>query len=205
MKNHQKSNIKEYSRRELLKGTGAFLLGSLWASAELSTACNNTNTSDTSSAIKSIESYYVINNPTGSSKVALDYLYSIEHIWVKVLLNNVVQIGVTDKFQKLLGIPDRCLLSPKGTIVNIGDSFGSLGGYKTTAELISPVSGEILEINQNLMTHSGVQRIQLDPYNNGWMLKVKLSKPEELEELLTPMYYAYLQTQDWEGPIPEMH
>jgi glycine cleavage system H protein len=106
----------------------------------------------------------------------------------------VVQIGGPDKLQKLVGDNStgdvnkaditKCSLSPVVTIIRIGDSFGALESNKTTTTLISPVSGEIIEMNQDLLAYPAVIRISFDPYNNGWMLKIKMSKPEELAELL---------------------
>jgi glycine cleavage system H protein len=197
MKNTGDNNTNGRSRRDFLKNACIIIGGAMLAAPALSSACNNTNTTS--------EPFYTIDNSGSHSTVALDRLYSTEHIWVKKLGNNVVQIGVTDKMQKLVGDLGGCTLSPAGTFINIGDSFGTIGGGKTNLELISPVSGEITEMDQDLLTYPAVIRINLDPYNNGWMLNIKLSKPAELNDLFAPMYYAYLQTQDWTGPIPAKH
>jgi glycine cleavage system H protein len=222
MQNVVHNDAERLSRREFMKNAGTVIGGVLLASPTLSTACNKKNTSSTTVATEVIstqsstsEPFYVVNNPGGSSKVALDRLYSIEHIWIKKLGSDVVQIGVTDKFQKLLGYSSignasktgitKCLLPSAGTIISVRDSFGSIESNKANATLISPVSGEVIEINQDLLSYPAVLRISFDPYNNGWMLKIQLSKPEELNDLVSSMYYAYLQTQDWTGPVPEVH
>jgi glycine cleavage system H protein len=222
MKTNEHINSKRLSRREFLKNAGTVIGGALLTSPALSISCSKEITSSAivDTEVASIQSsmsetFYIVNNPGGSSKVALDRLYSIEHIWVKILGNNLVQIGVTDKLQKLLGVITtgdinksgitKCSLSSVGTIINGGENFGIIESNKTGITLISPVSGEILEINQDLLTYPAVVRINLDPYNNGWMMKIQLSKPAELDELFAPMYYAYLQTQEWTGPVPEMH
>jgi glycine cleavage system H protein len=222
MQNVKRNDAGIFSRREFLKNAGTVIGGVLLASPALSTACNKKNTSSTTDDTESTstqsstsESFYIVNNPGGSSKVALDRLYSIEHIWVKKFGSDVVQIGVTDKFQKLLGYSNignvsktgitKCSLPSVGTIISVGDNFGSIESNKANATLISPVSGEVIETNQDLLSYPSVLRISFDPYNNGWMLKIQLSKPEELNNLVSPMYYAYLQTQNWIGAIPEVH
>ncbi len=191
------------SRRDFIKDSSMIIGGAMLASSTLTSSCKTTNTSSDTSTTS--EQFYIINNQGSTSKVALDRLYSDTHIWVKNLGDNVVQIGVTDKFQKLMGNSIECSLSLPGTIINIGESFGAVGARKFNADLISPVSGKVIETNQDLMVFPAVERINFDPYFNGWMLKVKLSKPAELDELLSPMYYAYLQTQNWIGTVPEMH
>jgi glycine cleavage system H protein len=196
-------NPEKLSRREFLKSTGAIIGGVMLAPPALSAACNKENTSGT--AVSESDLYYIANNLGGSSRVALDRLYSIEHIWVKKLGSNVVQLGVTDKYQALIGLISQCWLSEPGTVINMGDSFGTLEGMKTNAALISPVSGEVTETNQYLLTNTQAEYVNIDPYVNGWLLEIRLSQPHEMEELLAPMYYAYLQTREWTGPIPAMH
>jgi glycine cleavage system H protein len=90
-------------------------------------------------------------------------------------------------------------------MIKAGNIFGSLEGLKSNAELISPVSGEIIESNQELATYTAGIRINMDPYGLGWMLEIKLSNHDELKNLWSPMYYAYLQTPDWTGPVPAMY
>jgi glycine cleavage system H protein len=177
--------------------------GALIASQAVSLACECNNAADT--ATTTGDQFYIIENPGGTIKVALDRRYSDTHIWVKDIGDDVVMTGVTDKFQKLMGNAVECSLSLPNNIIKAEDIFGTVGARKFNADLISPVSGEVIETNLDLTTYPSVARINSDPYGNGWMLKIKLSYPEELDDLLSPMYYAYLQTQNWTGPVPEMH
>jgi glycine cleavage system H protein len=194
-----KNGLSVISRRDFLKGTGLVIGGAMLATPSLALSCKSTAESS-----ESAEPFYTVTNITGSSLVAMDRLYSIEHIWVKTIAKNTVQIGITDKLQKVVGNAGATLL-PVGTIIHAGDIFGSLEAWKINMDLISPVSGEITESNQELATAAAGFRINMDPYGLGWMLEIKLSNPKELDNLVSPMYYAYLQTQKWEGDIPAMH
>ncbi len=73
-----------------------------------------------------------------------------------------------------------------------------------SVDLISPVSGKIIETNQSVIQHPS-QVLNGDPYTTGWMLKIKISNPTDLNKLVTPLYYAYLHSEGWTGPVPVMH
>jgi len=133
-------------------------------------------------------------------QVESDRLYSVEHIWVKNLGNNIVSIGMTDKFQSLTGDVYMCWLSPLLTDLKAGDSFGSMETAKMNVDLITPVSGKVLEMNQSLIEMP--QSIKSAPYA-AWMLKIQMSKPSELEKLMPPENYAQLQPAGC-GEIPEI-
>jgi glycine cleavage system H protein len=190
------------SRREFLKDVGIIIGETALASFTLSSACNNSGASSTatvpttSNLTQSInttvastqtalsstsESYSLITVPGGTSKVALDRLYSIEHIWVKNLGSDIVQIGITDKFQLLLSNIGKIMLNPPGKTLKAGESFGSVEAIKMNTDLISPVSGNVIETNQSILELSHI--INADPYGS-WMLKVQLSDPSELSILV---------------------
>jgi glycine cleavage system H protein len=145
----------------------------------------------------------LVDTPGCTSKVATDRLYSIEHIWVKKLGNDTVQIGITDKFQLLIGLINTCWVSAPGAILRAGESFGDIEGNKMNADIIGPVSGQVLERNVAVMARP--QPLNGDPYTSGWLLKIQLSKPAELNNLVAPLYYAYLQSVGWAGSVPAMH
>jgi glycine cleavage system H protein len=195
----QRNVLSRISRRDFLKGTGLIIGGAMLATPSLSLSCKSTAESS-----ESATPFYTVTNTTGNSLVATDRLYSIEHIWVKTIAKNTARIGVTDKLQKIVGTASAALL-PVGNIINAGDVFGSLEAWKINMDLISPVSGEIIESNQDLAISTAGVRINMDPYGLGWMLEIKLSHPAELDNLVSPMYYAYLQTQNWTGAVPARH
>jgi glycine cleavage system H protein len=146
----------------------------------------------------------LIDIPGCSTKVATDRLYSTDNIWVKNLGNNTVQIGITDEFQLLIGLIDTCWVSPPASVLKVEESFGDIEGYKMSVDLISPVSGKVLATNQSVIEHPA-PLLNGDPYITGWMLNIQMSNPADLNNLVTPMYYAYLKSEGWTGPVPSMH
>jgi glycine cleavage system H protein len=218
---NQKNNVKEFSRREFLKDTCAAIGGTAIASLALSSACKDTTTttisgtssnpdssvSATSSSTQPITTTingvpYLDDIPGMESKVALDRLYSVDHIWVKDLGDDVVQIGITEKCLMLIGNIRLCYIPPVGTVVKAGDEFGNAEGFKINLAFISPVSGEVVKSNQKIVGEP--TSLNNQPYVQGWMLNIKLSNPEEMNDLVSPMYYAYLQSKAWTGDIPAM-
>jgi glycine cleavage system H protein len=162
----------------------------------------NTIQSVNSSPPISTSELTLIEVPGCTCKIASDRLYTVYHVWVKNLGDNTVLIGVSDKFQLLTGVIKNCGLSSPGTNITVNDPFGAVSAHKIAADLISPVSGNILDANQSVIQVP--QNINADPYGN-WMLKIQLSKPSELNDLLSPIYYAYLQASDWTDPVPAEH
>ena len=102
--------------------------------------------------------------------------YTKEHEWIKVD-GNVATIGITDFAQGELG--DVIFLDiDSGKTVNAGDSVGSVEAVKTVSDIYSPVSGKIIEVNTAI--NDGPESVNKDPYGDGWLLKVEMSKPEEV-------------------------
>jgi glycine cleavage system H protein len=96
--------------------------------------------------------------------------YTKDHEWAK-FEGNVATIGVTDHAQRELGDIVFVELPKVGNKVEAGQSFGTIEAVKTVAELYSPVSGVIAEVNGALSGDAGV--INQDPYGNGWIIKVQ--------------------------------
>jgi glycine cleavage system H protein len=105
-----------------------------------------------------------------------------------------VVIGISYSMFEILYNPWKCSLSKPGTSLAKGDNFGAIEGYKMAADLISPVSGTVVQINPLVVgivdTADGALIALADPYNQGWMMVIQLSKPAELNSLLTPQKYA---------------
>jgi glycine cleavage system H protein len=108
--------------------------------------------------------------------------YSKEHLWVRVEGNRGV-IGITDFAQHDLGIISALELPEVGDDLEQDDSFGSVEARKTVAELYAPVSGPVLEINDELLDAPAL--INDDPYDDGWLLVVEIIAPEELRSLMS--------------------
>ena len=115
--------------------------------------------------------------------------YTKEHEWVK-LENNIATIGITDYAQGELGDVVFVEMPKVGAKVTQMQPFGVIEAVKAVSELFSPVSGEVTEINSKLETEAGI--INKDPYGEGWIIKVKISNPAEIDNLLTADKYKDL-------------
>jgi glycine cleavage system H protein len=112
-----------------------------------------------------------------------DRKYTKEHEWV----TEDGTIGITDYAQDQLGDIVFVDLPPVGTNVVFAQKFGEIESVKAVSELFSPVSGEITERNEGLTDNP--EWVNDSPYDDGWMLKVSLSNPGELDRLMTADEY----------------
>jgi glycine cleavage system H protein len=174
---------RSFSRREFLRKTGVFIGGTTMA---LASACGSKSTSYTAT----VGSPPTLTLGTTDSIVASDRKYSLEHIWVLSISGGRVVIGITDKLRRLLGTLDHIGMEGVGIELEKGQTFGLIGGEKMNLELTSPVSGKIVQTNDDLVANT--MPLNLNPYTK-WLEVIELSKPEEVEELLTPEEYAELQ------------
>ena len=113
--------------------------------------------------------------------------YSKEHEWVKVE-GNTVTIGITEYAQGELGDIVFVELPEVDDEINEGDTFGSVESVKTVSELYAPVSGKVLESNEEL--EDSPEFVNESPYEKAWMVKVELSDESQLDELLTAEQYS---------------
>jgi len=123
-----------------------------------------------------------------------DLLYSREHTWVRVD-GDLATIGITDYAQEELGEIFSVEIPLVDTYVEHDEPFGTIESSKTVAELISPVSGDVISINEELSDDVGI--VNSDPYNTGWMIIVSLSDLSELDNLLDSMEYSdYIEDEE---------
>lgn len=120
------------------------------------------------------------------SKVLDDRKYADSHEWVKVD-GDIATVGISDYAQHALGNIVYVDMPEIGDEVNQGDDFGAVESVKAASDLISPVSGEVVEVNEELVDKP--ELINNDAYGN-WIIKVKLSDPSELDKLLDADAYA---------------
>lgn len=113
--------------------------------------------------------------------------YTSEHEWVRDNEDGTVTVGITDFAQNELGDIVFVELEPEGTEVDREEVFGTVEAVKTVSELFAPVSGEILEVNDQL--EDSPEDVNEDPYGKGWMVKMKMDDASELEELMTADEY----------------
>jgi len=123
------------------------------------------------------------------SKVPEELKYSKDHEWVKVE-GDIAIVGITDYAQTELGDIVYVELPEVGTKVQKGDTVATVEAVKTAADVYAPVSGEIVEVNKALEEHA--ELINKDPYGEGWIVKIKMTNPDELNELLSAEEYKKL-------------
>ena len=116
--------------------------------------------------------------------------YTEDHEWVRVE-GDVAIVGITDYAQKELDELVYVEVETVGETIEAGEVFGAVEAVKTTSDLYMPVSGEILEFNPQLDESDGDNPtlINEDPYEKGWIVKVKMSDPSELATLLDAEAY----------------
>ena len=115
--------------------------------------------------------------------------YSPEHEWIKVD-GDSAYIGITDFAQSELGDIVFVEFPEVGDKFSAGDIFGTVEAVKTVADLFAPISGEVIKINNTLENSS--EAINTDVYNEGWIIKIKITNTEELGNLLNPQAYKEL-------------
>lgn len=118
-----------------------------------------------------------------------DLKYTKEHEWLKIE-GDAATIGITDYAQKELGDVVFIELPQVGTAVEQMKPFGVIEAVKAVSDLFAPVSGEVTEVNTQLESQSN--RINSDPYGEGWIIKIKVKDPKELETLLSSAEYRKL-------------
>lgn len=117
--------------------------------------------------------------------------YTEEHEWVRLEGDNVAYVGITDFAQSELGELVYVEVDTVGDTLDQGEEFGTVEAVKTTSELYMPVSGKILEFNPKIdaSEEDDPTLINSDPYGDGWIVKLEISNPEELEGLLDAEAY----------------
>ena len=122
-------------------------------------------------------------------KILEDLKYTKDHEWIKVE-GEQAYIGITDFAQHELGDIVFVDVTSEGSTLDKEEVFGSIEAVKAVSDMYMPVGGEILEFNEKLETEPVL--INSDPYGDGWIVKVQLSNPAELDELLNAEQYRQL-------------
>ncbi len=116
-----------------------------------------------------------------------DLRYAPTHEWARVE-GDIVRVGVTDFAQEQLGDMVFFELPEVGRAVAAGEGFGVIESVKAVDDLCAPVSGEITEVNDDLLDEPEV--VNQDPFGNGWIVAIRLSDPTELDALMDAAAYA---------------
>lgn len=112
--------------------------------------------------------------------------YTKEHEWIRVE-GDVAYVGITDYAQSELGEIVFVDIDTVGETIAQGEVFGSVEAVKTVSDLNMPASGEVLEINETL--NNAPEKVNNDPYGEGWMIKVRLTDASELDTLMDAAAY----------------
>ena len=112
--------------------------------------------------------------------------YSSDHEWVRVE-GNIATIGITDFAQSELGDIVFVDITTLDEDLTAGEVFGSIEAVKTVADGLMPVSGKVIEVNENL--EGAPESVNSDPYGEGWMIQVEMSNPAELDSLMDAAAY----------------
>lgn len=115
--------------------------------------------------------------------------YTKDHEWVKINGNEAL-IGITDFAQRELGDIVYVDVNSIGETIQKEAVFGSVEAVKTVSDLFMPLTGEVLEVNKDI--DSAPEVVNKDPYGKGWMIKIKISNPTEISELLDVEEYKKL-------------
>ena len=113
--------------------------------------------------------------------------YTNEHEWIRVE-GGTAYVGITDFAQNELGEIVFVEVETVGETLSAGAVFGTVEAVKTVSDLNMPVSGEVLEFNENLNDHP--EAVNQDPYGEGWMIKISVPNPAELDALLDAEVYT---------------
>lgn len=122
-----------------------------------------------------------------STKIPKDLKYSKEHEWVR-MEGELAVIGITDHAQEKLGEIVYLELPAKGEKIDKDEAFGVVESTKAVSDIFAPVSGEIVEVNAGLINTP--ERINKDPYEDAWLVKVKVADQKDLDGLLSEKQYA---------------
>lgn len=112
--------------------------------------------------------------------------YTEDHEWIKVD-GDIATVGITDFAQSELGDIVFVDIQTVGETLGKGEAFGTIEAVKTVADANMPVSGEVLEVNEEL--DGAPELVNSDPYEAGWMIKIKLSDASEIDTLMTAEQY----------------
>lgn len=121
-----------------------------------------------------------------------DLKYTKEHEWIRVIEGNIAYVGITDFAQSELDELVYVEVETIGETLAKDEVFGTVEAVKTTSDLFMPVSGKVLEFNPRLDESDGDDPtlVNADPYGDGWIIKIEMTNPSELEELMDATAYT---------------
>jgi glycine cleavage system H protein len=115
-----------------------------------------------------------------------DLKYAQSHEWVRID-GDIAVIGITDHAQEELGDVALVMLPEVGKVLQADEKFGEIESIKAVSDVYSPVSGVVVEVNEDLLTHP--EFVNDEPYDSGWMIKIKIQNDSELSALMSAIEY----------------
>ena len=122
------------------------------------------------------------------SQVPESLLYTKDHEWIQLHEDNTATVGITDYAQESLGDITFVEFPSAGESFNRGDTFGVVESVKAASDLYMPLDAEVLEVNDEVDAEP--ELLNSDPYQKGWLLKIRLSDPSQVVALLKADAYA---------------
>ena len=124
------------------------------------------------------------------SELPADLLYTKDHEWIKLHDDGTATIGITAYAQESLGDITFVEFPEIGTTLEIGDTFGVVESVKAASDLYMPVTGEVIEINEEV--DAAPELVNQEAFTQGWLLKVRLADASQAADLMKPEAYAEL-------------
>lgn len=118
--------------------------------------------------------------------IPADLKYTEDHEWIKID-GDIATVGITDFAQGELGDIVYVEIETEGDTIDATEVFGTVEAVKTVSDLFMPLSGEIIEVNEAL--EDGPETVNDSPYEDGWMIKIKMSDTSEVEGLMSADLY----------------
>ncbi|MDW8076383.1 MAG: glycine cleavage system protein GcvH [Nitrososphaerota archaeon] len=133
-----------------------------------------------------------------SFEIPEDLIYSKDHLWIKIIKKKVAMVGITDYAQKKLRDIMYLELPSINQKLKQGDTLCTIESVKAVSEVYSPITGKVVEVNSNLVDKP--ELINDSPYEDGWIVKIEISDPNELEKLMdAEEYRRYIESLEEEA------
>ncbi len=124
--------------------------------------------------------------------------YSSDHIWVRPVGKKRVRLGISEYVQEKIGEIDSVTLTDVGDEIKKSDNFGEIESASTLFELLSPVTGSVVEINEEVLSYPGL--LNSDPLVEGWLIEVEVENMDEFKELMDgDEYEEFIDRKSEEG------
>jgi len=122
-----------------------------------------------------------------SESIPSNLRYTKDHEWARVEADGSVSVGITTHAVDQLGDITMVTLPALGTVVTAGQRFGDVDSVKAVSELFAPLDGEVVAVNDALA--DAPERLNSDPYDGGWMIRIRPANPAALDDLLSAEQY----------------